>query len=222
MSQPAVHPKLLHPAEDFIAQGLPAWLKAAKPKQLAMLQLRFNAYLASQRQMAGFADRLQPLDRFAKQLLEPALRQDSQLKLQVDLDKLVWRETRARLDVRAGLIPDYQPYFVRMPALQKLLQNFKANESFFLGTALTLPQAHQAEQVVSEDFDRIVSLCREVDVGSAYQRHLAQVLTPDFEKALTTAGVWNWPWRSRSRPSSSSWIRKTCWCCVSRARMNPP
>ncbi|RFP99685.1 hypothetical protein D0O09_21470 [Pseudomonas putida] len=186
MSQPAVHPKLLHPAEDFIAQGLPAWLKAAKPKQLAMLQLRFNAYLASQRQMAGFADRLQPLDRFAKQLLEPALRQDSQLKLQVDLDKLVWRETRARLDVRAGLIPDYQPYFVRMPALQKLLQNFKANESFFLGTALTLPQAHQAEQVVSEDFDRIVSLCREVDVGSAYQRHLAQVLTPDFEKALTT------------------------------------
>lgn len=186
MSQPAVHPKLLHPAEDFIAQGLPAWLKAAKPKQLAMLQLRFNAYLASQRQMAGFADRLQPLDRFAKQLLEPALRQDSQLKLQVDLDKLVWRETRARLNVRAGLIPDYQPYFVRMPALQKLLQNFKANESFFLGTALTLPQAHQAEQVVSEDFDRIVSLCREVDVGSAYQRHLAQVLTPDFEKALTT------------------------------------
>ncbi|GLO43311.1 hypothetical protein PPUN15366_49590 [Pseudomonas putida] len=186
MSQPAVHPKLLHPAEDFIAQGLPAWLKAAKPKQLAMLQLRFNAYLASQRQMAGFADRLQPLVRFAKQLLEPALRQDSQLKLQVDLDKLVWRETRARLDVRAGLIPDYQPYFVRMPALQKLLQNFKANESFFLGTALTLPQAHQAEQVVSEDFDRIVSLCREVDVGSAYQRHLAQVLTPDFEKALTT------------------------------------
>ncbi len=186
MSQPAGHPKLLHPAEDFIAQGLPAWLKAAKPKQLAMLQLRFNAYLASQRQMAGFADRLQPLDRFAKQLLEPALRQDSQLKLQVDLDKLVWRETRARLDVRAGLIPDYQPYFVRMPALQKLLQNFKANESFFLGTALTLPQAHQAEQVVSEDFDRIVSLCREVDVGSAYQRHLAQVLTPDFEKALTT------------------------------------
>ncbi|KKO14640.1 NEL-type E3 ubiquitin ligase domain-containing protein [Pseudomonas putida] len=186
MSQPAVHPKLLHPAEDFIAQGLPAWLKAAKPKQLAMLQLRFNAYLASQRQMAGFADRLQPLDRFAKQMLEPALRQDSQLKLQVDLDKLVWRETRARLDVRAGLIPDYQPYFVRMPALQKLLQNFKANESFFLGTALTLPQAHQAEQVVSEDFDRIVSLCREVDVGSAYQRHLAQVLTPDFEKALTT------------------------------------
>lgn len=186
MSQPAVHPKLLHPAEDFIAQGLPAWLKAAKPKQLAMLQLRFNAYLASQRQMAGFADRLQPLGRFAKQLLEPALRQDSQLKLQVDLDKLVWRETRARLDVRAGLIPDYQPYFVRMPALQKLLQNFKANESFFLGTALTLPQAHQAEQVVSEDFDRIVSLCREVDVGSAYQRHLAQVLTPDFEKALTT------------------------------------
>ncbi|KXK71891.1 hypothetical protein BC89_04870 [Pseudomonas monteilii] len=186
MSQPALHPKLLHPAEDFIAQSLPAWLKAAKPKQLARLQLRFNAYLASQRQMAGFADRLQPLDRFAKQLFEPALRQDSQLKLQVDLDKLVWRETRARLDVRTGLIPDYQPYFVRMPALQKLLQNFKANESFFLGTALTLPGAHQDEQVVSEDIDRIVSLCRQVDVGSAYQRHLAQVLTPDYEKALTT------------------------------------
>ncbi|MFK0346889.1 NEL-type E3 ubiquitin ligase domain-containing protein [Pseudomonas asiatica] len=186
MSQPALHPKLLHPAEDFIAQSLPAWLKAAKPKQLARLQLRFNAYLASQRKMAGFADRLQPLDRFAKQLFEPALRQDSQLKLQVDLDKLVWRETRARLDVRTGLIPDYQPYFVRMPALQKLLQNFKANESFFLGTALTLPAAHQDEQVVSADIDRIVSLCRQVDVGSAYQRHLAQVLTPDFEKALTT------------------------------------
>ncbi|EJT84142.1 hypothetical protein PPS11_25890 [Pseudomonas putida S11] len=57
MSQPALHPKLLHPAEDFIAQSLPAWLKAAKPQQLARLQLRFNAYLASQRQMAGFANR---------------------------------------------------------------------------------------------------------------------------------------------------------------------
>lgn len=184
MSPAASPSKLLHPAEDFIARQLPGWLKAATPQQLARLQSCLKAHLASQKQMASVASRLLPLDGFARQRLESALSQDSQLHLKVDLDKLEWREERARLEVSLGVLPDYQSYFVRVPALQKLLQNFKAGESFFQGTALTCPKGEQPEQVVSGDVDRLVSLCRQVDVGAAYQRHLGEVMSTGFSQAL--------------------------------------
>lgn len=187
MTPSVTPPKLRHPINDFIAQHLPDWLSKASPQQVAALQTCYKAYLASQKQLARFTGKLQPLDTFAQSLLQRAFAADPQLQLDVDLSQLTWREERARLSPQPGAIPDFQPYYVRVPALQKLLQNFKEGESFYLGTALTTQaEPGGADTVVSDDVTRIVQVCRSTDVGAAYQRHLADVLTGAFEKQLVT------------------------------------
>lgn len=84
-------------------------------------------------------------------------------------------------------MPSDGPYLVSEPALQRLLQNFARDESFYEGTGLVYPavQATGAGvQVVSRDHARIVEVCRQVDVGKAYQTHLDEVLDARAASAL--------------------------------------
>ncbi|MFJ4387237.1 NEL-type E3 ubiquitin ligase domain-containing protein [Pseudomonas sp. NPDC089408] len=187
MSQPVKPLKLRHPINDFIVEHLPEWLTKASPQQIAALRACYKPYLASQKQLAEMTRKLQPLDKFATARLQRAFAEDTELQLDVDLATLIWREQRARLNTQPGAVPDYQPYYVRVPALQKLLQNFKDGESYYLGTALisqALPGG--ADTLVSDDVDRIVKVCRRADVGAAYQQHLAEVLSAAFETKLVT------------------------------------
>lgn len=185
MSQPVLPAKLRHPINDFIAQHLPGWLTRASPRHIAALRASYNAYLASQKQLAALSNKLQPLDTFAQALLQRAFATDPQLQLDVDLGTLLWREERARLSAQPGAIPDFQPYYVRVPALQKLLQNFKEGESYYLGTALISQEVPGgADTVVSNDVERLIEVCRRADVGAAYQRHLSEVMSVAFEKQL--------------------------------------
>jgi len=169
---------------EFTAQRLPTWLKNASGLQIENLRAKVRAHLASQRRLSALTRQLQPLPTFAKHLLEPAIK--ARMGVTLDLDTALWREERRRLDISQGTIREFTSYFVRGPALQKLVQNFEEAESFFAHTAVV--QAAQAgaqsEQVLCSDIDGLVSLCRSTDVGAAYQRHLAQVYTDDFERAL--------------------------------------
>ncbi|MGJ7548416.1 NEL-type E3 ubiquitin ligase domain-containing protein [Pseudomonas alloputida] len=186
MAKTKVHPKLQHPAQDFIAEQLPGWLKNATQAQLGSLRACMTAHLQSQKHMAAALQQLLPLDRFAAQKLELAFKQ--QLALDIDLFKVNWHEQRRRFSVAPGLLPEDEAYFVTVPALQKLLQNFHEGETFYAQTALTDATAApgEPERVVSRRIDDIVRLCRSVDVGKSYQEHLKQVLTSAFERQLAT------------------------------------
>ncbi|WP_207831603.1 NEL-type E3 ubiquitin ligase domain-containing protein [Pseudomonas sp. 43(2021)] len=176
--------KLLHPADDFIGEHLPPWLKNAAHEQVQALRASMTAHLQSQKDMAAALQALQPLEQFAAQRLEQALK--DQLKLDIDVTHDRWREERRRLEVVQGSVRNFESYFVTVPLLQKLLQNFKNGESYFEQTAVIREgQAPDgAEQVLTQRIDEIVSLCRRVDVGKAYQEHLKQTLTPAFRRQL--------------------------------------
>ncbi|NIE76973.1 hypothetical protein F3J45_21270 [Pantoea sp. Ap-967] len=166
--------------EQFIGQQLPAWLANASAQSLAALRARVTARLASQREINRVSAQVEPLDDFARRRLE------AELNLPVALSTLVWREERRHLRTSPLGLPDFSSYFVRMPALQKLMQNFKPRESFFEQTALVSPPVEpgQDDRVVDTQVDDIVEACRRVDVGKAYQQHLADVLNGPFEHAL--------------------------------------
>jgi hypothetical protein len=173
----AAAPSLRNLPERFIGKQLPDWLGKASSKALLSLRTALVAHLASQRKMSALAARLQPIDSFAQaHLARP-------LGLSVPLDQLVWREERRRLKVAQGSLSDHESYFVRMPALQKFMQNFKAAESFFELTALVpaVVAPGQEEQLVSTDIDALVTACRSADAGKAYQEHLSSHLTAQFE-----------------------------------------
>ena len=184
MMQTQVNPKEQNAAGEFIAEQLPAWLKRATSQQINALRSKVAAHLASQRRVSAVTQQLQPLHTFAKHQLEQAMQ--AQMGLTIDLDHATWREERRRLKVVQGTVQEFSAYFVRVPALQKMIQNFKEAESFFPDTAVV--QAAQVgtdtEVTLSSDIAGLVRLCRQTDVGAAYQRHLAQVYTDDFERTL--------------------------------------
>ncbi|WGV19548.1 NEL-type E3 ubiquitin ligase domain-containing protein [Pseudomonas putida] len=180
------YPQYQYPANDFIVKNLPGWLKGASQAQVKVLR----AHLGSQRQLAALYKQLLPLDRFAKDRLQPAIA--AKLGVSVDLDTAVWREQRTRITHRPfepipGLLPpDFETRFADEPLLQKLLQNFKANESFDSETVVLrdAPTEQQPAQTLTDDVAALAQLSREQDVGAAYQAHLEQVLNPAFATAL--------------------------------------
>ena len=184
------HTKLAYPVNDFIVEILPEWLKKARKESVKALRAALTDHLASRKALAPLLGRLLPLDHFAKARLGPAI--EAKLEMQLDLDKAVWREERLRAIARPfdpvpGLLPpDLQQVLVYEPLLQKLLQNFTDGESFFEQTAVIRQQPAEGSsaQVLTWQIDDLVALCRDTDVGGAYQLHLDQVLTPELTTAL--------------------------------------
>ncbi|WP_409488610.1 NEL-type E3 ubiquitin ligase domain-containing protein [Pseudomonas promysalinigenes] len=184
----ATHPaKLAHAADQFLAERMSAWLGSLSAQQVIDIRQAYQLHMASQRKIAAVLARLQPLDAFAKRMLETQLGRS--MGLHIDLARAVWREERRQFTLKPDQLPVDHSYFVRMPALQKLMQNFQAGESFYSETALVYPAdqaAGAAEQVLSKDSDGVVELCRSVDVGHQYQQHLAQLLTENFAREVAT------------------------------------
>ncbi|MFT0869528.1 NEL-type E3 ubiquitin ligase domain-containing protein [Pseudomonas sp. CAM1A] len=176
MPEATLPPKLRHATDDFIGEQLPDWLKYAGRQPLEDLRTCMRAHLQSQKRMAAVAQRLQPLEVFAARRLEAAIKQ--QLKLDIDLSRASWREERRHLSVVQGDVRAFESYFVTVPALQKLLQNFRKREAYFAATALVeeAKAPGKPERIVTQRIDELVELCRRSDVGQAYQEHLEQVL----------------------------------------------
>ncbi|WP_449431884.1 NEL-type E3 ubiquitin ligase domain-containing protein [Pseudomonas putida] len=185
MPQTLLPAKLEHATDQFIGEVLPDWLKSASPVHLKALRDAYGAHLQSQAKVAQVFSRLQAPEDFARLLLEDALH--SKMALVVDLNKACWREERRKFSVPSGQLPTDESYFVTVPALQKLMQNFKSGESFYMETALVYPQdiaVGTTEEVLTKASSQLVSLCREVDAGGRYQQHLAQLFTADFQHFL--------------------------------------
>lgn len=170
---PALHPKLLNATDDFIGEILPDWLKRATGDQLKTLRACFEAHRDSQQALREALEHLQHPVAYAKTLLTPALTMLSGQML--DLDKAQWRERGLRFDAAFNRTEFRDSY---APVLQRLLQNFYQGQVFYVGTALVYPAdsaTQAAEQVLTSQVDELVALCRTLDVGGSYQKHLDEV-----------------------------------------------
>lgn len=183
-------PSAARPTNAFIIEHLPDWLKNASRERLAALRASLSAHLDSQKGMAARFQQLVPLDQFAKARLGPAI--EAELGVTADLHSAIWREARLRSTRRLFeplpnvLSPGFELWFSDQPLLQKLLQNFKAGETYRDETVVlgAPPQADGVAQVLTDRIGGLIALCRNIDVGAAYQQHLAQVLNSDFVDAL--------------------------------------
>jgi len=168
--------------DDFIRASLPGWLKGATGEQLKALRGCFKAHQQSQQQVRDALKELKPLVAFAKDLLQPRLKR--LVGEDVDLDRAQWRERSLKFEANTNSTAFRSRY---SQALPRLMQNFKDDEKFYSGTALVYPAdaASQApEQVLEEDTDKLVTLCRTLDVGASYQTHLNTVFDDSFTAVL--------------------------------------
>ncbi|QQZ37989.1 NEL-type E3 ubiquitin ligase domain-containing protein [Pseudomonas sp. SK2] len=171
--------------DAFIAQLLPQWLRSSTYAQVQILRTCFEHHVQSQHKVQVALAGLEPLDTFVTQRLQEKLQ--SSFSLTVELGKAQWREERRKLVADASGPILHEAYFVRSPAVLKLMQNFKQGESFFEHTALVYPAdpaTGQAERVLTTDSEQLVDICRTLDVGRQYQQHLDSVLDTDYRAAL--------------------------------------
>ncbi|TDF77881.1 NEL-type E3 ubiquitin ligase domain-containing protein [Pseudomonas sp. H9] len=183
----AVAAKITHATDDFIQARLPAWLKQASPEQINTLRACFSAHNRSQDQLHQVIAGIISPDAYAVKQLETFL--TGPLALEDDIRSLYWREVRRSFRVpQGGQLPEDTIWFVHEPALQRLMQNFEPDASFYLGSGLAtsnkdpVPVTSQTD-LVSAETEAIALFCRENDAGADYQALLDQAFD---EYALTT------------------------------------
>ncbi|MBA1204563.1 hypothetical protein G7009_22870 [Pseudomonas capeferrum] len=173
--------KLATATDDYIREILPAWLTNAQPQQINHLRDSFRTWRVTQNRLKAALAPLQPLTDFARDAFEKAMADT--LSLSLDLDRVRWLEVRRRFSVSPGIsLPIDEQVNIRWPALQRLLQNFHADASFYLGTGLV--SADERETVHYSDAGRVASLCHQLDVGRQYQDHLAEVFNESTRTLL--------------------------------------
>ncbi|MFZ0155635.1 NEL-type E3 ubiquitin ligase domain-containing protein [Pseudomonas sp.] len=179
--------KLVDVTDDFIKTRLPAWLTEASPEQINTLRDCFRAHHVSQEQLHQLTAGIIPPDDFAVKRLEPLLQVFGVMQ---KLRDLYWRELRRSFRVFPGdRLPEDNILFVHAPALQRLMQNFEPDVSFYLGSGLATtdidpePVTNRAD-LVSDQTDVILLFCREQNIGQDYQVHLEQLFDERMQSTL--------------------------------------
>ena len=190
-SQPSAEPaavaqKIANATDDFIQARHPAWLLRASPEQINAVRDCMQAHTLTQDHLHQACAGLISPDELAVSRLQPLL--EGPLKVKAKLRELYWRELRRSFRVPpGGLLPEDTIRYVHQPALQRLMQNFEPDASFYLGTGLASsdkdPVTDQAD-LASAEVDVLALFCREDDMGEDYQRHLRQVFDEQTQSIL--------------------------------------
>ncbi|MEG1038431.1 MAG: NEL-type E3 ubiquitin ligase domain-containing protein [Pseudomonas sp.] len=190
----AVAAKITHATDDFIKARLPAWLKQASPEQINALRACYATHKRSQDLLHELVAAITSPDAYAVSRLQPFLQ--GPLALEDDIRALYWREVRRSFRVPpGGQLPEDRIWFIHQPALQRLMQNFEPDASFYLGSGLATsdknpdltvqPDLTRQVDLVSTELDTISLFCREEDIGQSYQTYLDQAFTAQVTETLT-------------------------------------
>jgi len=179
--------KIANATDDFIKERLPDWLTRASPEQINAIRECWRAHSFSQDQLHQASASIISPDTYAETRLQRFLRA---LDVHKNIRNLYWRELRRSFRVpQGGLLPEDTIYFVHQPALQRLMQNFTPNASFYLGSGLAtsdrdpVPIGNPADLVVDQT-DIVTVFCREQDMGQDYQTHLEEMFAGEMQSAL--------------------------------------
>ncbi|CAM3870502.1 Plant intracellular Ras-group-related LRR protein 8 [Pseudomonas reidholzensis] len=171
--------------DALIARRLPDWLKQVPVEEWAHLAQAMSLSLSHQQQLRGQLARLTGLEAFAAAALDDAFAQ--RFGTGYNVRTLKFLQGR-----RAGPIINLLPVashlhelvYDEVTLLDAALQNFTAEQAQvggqFPGNRLLVNRPGQGQVPSATAF---AALCRELDLGERYQRHLDSILTPPDDAA---------------------------------------
>jgi len=179
MPSPQPQPKAV---DTLIASRLPAWLASASEDHLGKLRVSLQRQQRSQHRLAELFSRVTPLDAFAKTLLDQAL-SDRQLPA-LDVRQVKFRTTTTVpiASVGPGGLGKSVSEIAEVSLLTAALHNFSEHETPPSGAFQTSVIVDAQGQPQSLSPQAYVALCRSVDVGGRYQRHLESILLGPGDK----------------------------------------
>lgn len=185
-TNPAQHPPALDPLlieqayqDSFIGKRLPLWLRSASADQLLVLGHALRRSLAIRQQLSKALGRIQNIDSFCISVLEKALK----ARFHDDYNVRSWTFIAGHREPVINLQPVgahlTEVVYEQLPLIEAALRNFTADESLAggqpRGNRLLSSRAGGVTPPTAVEFAR---LCRDIDVGGQYQRHLDTVLQP--------------------------------------------
>ncbi|MBF8792504.1 hypothetical protein IRZ70_06815 [Pseudomonas monteilii] len=192
--------------DGIIAKRLPSWLLAADESQRASLEQALQLSLYFQQRVRNVLERIQPIDAFAALKLQQALEARYGVRYQVGHWR--FRHGRWEPVINSQPVGTHlsQARYEDIPLVEAALRNFTHNEAQAreapadtglwsrIGTALEdLFSGRTKEDFQARDNSLVnpqgipeaipsaiefAALCRALDVGGQYQRHLEAVLRP--------------------------------------------
>ncbi|MFG0851528.1 NEL-type E3 ubiquitin ligase domain-containing protein [Pseudomonas sp. FYR_2] len=166
--------------DQFMAARLPEWLKRASKGQINTLRTSLNAHHASQARLRGLTVELLPLQPFAEKHLLALL--DAPLPDGQAFAQLEWLRVAPRFGTLPGTLQQTYAYSqTRENGLLRLMRNFAANTSYYIGTGLVLPGS---DKPLNASLDALIAACRDLDVGQKYQDELERIFHPATQAML--------------------------------------
>lgn len=166
--------------DQFLAGQAPSWLKKASVEDIESLRASLVRHHSLQKQVSSLMQAVQPINSFAASLLSSALTED--LRVSIDVQSAYWRDVRLRVAspvfrVLENDIPTFHTYHLQTALLQKALQNFPENQTqsryYYAGSGIILDDG-----TVYPSPERVAKLCRTLDIGAQYQKHLDDIFQP--------------------------------------------
>ncbi len=182
-------PSLAEAYQDWlIAQRLPAWLRTASVQHLRWLGDAMSLSLYFNERVRAVLGRITDVAAFARPRLQLAMDQAFGSGHEVMALRLRWGHREPVVTSQPIGYPVTLPVYREMPLLEAALRNFTASEGQeggqLVGNRLVDPAAVVDAQLGADPVaaralpsaTQFAAVCRKLDLGGAYQRHLASVL----------------------------------------------
>lgn len=193
-------PAPVHPHEAFIRTQLPSWIKTAPAATLRELRQHLISSNQARHDVKGLLDELKSPEVFARPLVHEAIREHFSGILKDENALLVREWKNSHL---LGLIKTHYKT-TEHTLLEAALQNFEASEAENGGMeqGSGLYNVSQAGRVLTSIAPtRFAGVCRQLDIGGQYLKHVNEVLQPTAipgarRTASQVLGIFRWHERS--------------------------
>ncbi|HYQ48890.1 MAG TPA: NEL-type E3 ubiquitin ligase domain-containing protein [Pseudomonas sp.] len=165
--------------DGIIGERLPSWLRKAPVEQLPALAEALAKSLKFRQQLGALEARIENIDDFVASAMEDALAQRHGVSY--NLRRLTFLQGRREPVINAQPVGAHltRVVYEEKPLLEVVLRNFTSEQATAggqpVGNRLLVPRQGQAKPPTAIEF---AALCRELDLGQAYQRHLDAILKP--------------------------------------------
>ncbi|AGZ35730.1 MAG: NEL-type E3 ubiquitin ligase domain-containing protein [Pseudomonas sp.] len=165
--------------DGIIGRRLPGWLRDAPVAQLPEIGKALAQSLACRQQLNRLLTRLQDIDGFVESALATALQ--DRYGITANLRRMRFLEGRREPVINEQPVGAHltKVVYEEKPLLEVALRNFTAEQALAggqpVGNRLLMPRQGSVKPPTAIEF---AALCRELDLGEAYQRHLDSILSP--------------------------------------------
>ena len=163
---------------QVLQASIPQWLATADLNEVQALKAAFEQSFAAQGKVMEVLKKLKPLDEFCKEQLTGFLKGKWTIDFDVerdtlDITKIIYTSTGV-LPVLGGKNKETT---TSRSLLQAAMENFTSAEAASGGIPHSVVRINrQAQSGAEATPEKFAALCRELDLGARYQRHIEQVL----------------------------------------------